>query len=60
MRDASTHIDFVLPPPPYASVAVHDSTARFPVRRIICVGRNYAAHRARWGAIPIASRRSFS
>ena len=52
MRDTSTHTDFVLPPPPHASVAVHDSTARFPVRRIICVGRNYAAHAREMGRDP--------
>jgi fumarylpyruvate hydrolase len=52
MRDASTHSDFVLTPPPPASVAVHSSTARFPVRRIICVGRNYAAHAREMGRDP--------
>lgn len=36
--------DFVLPPPPIPSVAIRDSRQRFPVRRIFCVGRNYAAH----------------
>jgi fumarylpyruvate hydrolase len=35
---------FVLPAPPQASVAVADTAERFPVRRIFCVGRNYAAH----------------
>lgn len=36
--------EFVLPPPAIASVAVADSKERFAVRRIFCVGRNYAAH----------------
>ena len=36
--------DFVLPPPPVPSVAIRDSRRRFAVRRIFCVGRNYAAH----------------
>jgi fumarylpyruvate hydrolase len=36
--------EFVLPPPPVASVAVAGSAERFAVRRIFCVGRNYAAH----------------
>jgi fumarylpyruvate hydrolase len=36
--------EYVLPPPAIASVAISDSTERFAVRRIFCVGRNYAAH----------------
>ena len=36
--------DYVFPPPPQASAAVEGSDARFPVRRILCVGRNYGAH----------------
>lgn len=36
--------DFSLPPSPHVSVAVQGSDARFAVRRIFCVGRNYAAH----------------
>jgi fumarylpyruvate hydrolase len=35
---------FVLPPPETPSVAVAGSEKRFAVRRIFCVGRNYAAH----------------
>jgi fumarylpyruvate hydrolase len=34
---------------PQPSVAVEGSQARFPVRRILCVGRNYAAHRREMG-----------
>ncbi|GAA0312820.1 fumarylacetoacetate hydrolase family protein [Rhodovulum strictum] len=30
--------------PPVPSLAIAGSEARFPVRRIFCVGRNYAAH----------------
>jgi fumarylpyruvate hydrolase len=52
MPDTTAHSDFVLPPPLQASVAVHNSTARFPVRRIICVGRNYAAHAREMGRDP--------
>ena len=44
--------DFILPPPPLASIAVRNATARFPVRRIICVGRNYAAHAREMGRDP--------
>lgn len=36
--------EYVLPPLVIASVAVAGSAERFPVRRIFCVGRNYAAH----------------
>jgi fumarylpyruvate hydrolase len=35
---------FVFAPPAPPSVAILDSDKRFPVRRIFCVGRNYAAH----------------
>jgi fumarylpyruvate hydrolase len=34
----------VIPAPEQATIAVRGSAARFPVRRIYCVGRNYAAH----------------
>jgi fumarylpyruvate hydrolase len=37
-------MDYVIPAPSQASVAVAGSSARFPVRRIFCVGRNYLAH----------------
>ena len=36
-------------PPSQASVPILDSDALFPVRRILCVGRNYAAHRREMG-----------
>ena len=42
-------MDYVFPPAPQASTAVEGSAARFPVRRIFCVGRNYAAHAAEMG-----------
>lgn len=44
--------EFVIPPPPTSSVAVAGTKARFPVRRIICVGRNYAAHAREMGRDP--------
>ena len=37
-------------PPAIASVAVAGSAQRFPVHRIFCVGRNYAAHAREMGA----------
>ena len=44
--------DYVIAPPPQASLAVKGETARFPVRRIFCVGRNYAAHAREMGKDP--------
>ena len=43
---------FAIDPPAPASVAVDGRTERFPVRRIFCVGRNYAAHAREMGADP--------
>jgi fumarylpyruvate hydrolase len=36
-------------PPPPVLVPVEGSDALFPVRRVLCVGRNYAAHRREMG-----------
>lgn len=44
--------DYVIEPPKQASIAVHGSDARFPIRRIFCVGRNYAAHAREMGKDP--------
>lgn len=44
--------NYVINPPAIASVAVAGSEARFPVRRIFCVGRNYAAHAREMGRDP--------
>ena len=41
--------DFVVAPPPVPVVPVEGETGGFPVRRILCVGRNYAAHRREMG-----------
>ncbi|HEY7900823.1 MAG TPA: fumarylacetoacetate hydrolase family protein [Caulobacteraceae bacterium] len=35
--------------PPHPAVAIAGRTQFFPVRRILCVGRNYAAHRREMG-----------
>lgn len=43
---------YVIDPPRQASVAVQGSGARFPVRRIFCVGRNYADHVREMGNDP--------
>lgn len=43
-------MNYVFPPAPQVSVPVAGSAARFPVRRVYCVGRNYADHAAEMGA----------
>ena len=43
---------FTFSPPQQASVAVAGEDVRFPVRRIFCVGRNYAAHAREMGKDP--------
>ena len=45
-------VDFVIPAPAVPSVAVAGRAERFPVRRIFCVGRNYAAHARDMGHDP--------
>ncbi|WP_294611710.1 fumarylacetoacetate hydrolase family protein [uncultured Roseovarius sp.] len=45
-------MNYVFPPAPQASVAVEGSEDRIPVRRIFCVGRNYAAHAREMGKDP--------
>ena len=47
-------IDYVLTPPPVVSVPVAGDSRRFPVRRIFCVGRNYAEHAREMGGNPEA------
>lgn len=43
---------YVIPPAPTPSLPVLGSPKRFPVRRIYCVARNYAAHAVEMGADP--------
>lgn len=45
-------MSFIFPPAPTPSVAIAGSTDRIPVRRIFCVGRNYAAHAIEMGKDP--------
>ncbi|MBF2761372.1 MAG: fumarylacetoacetate hydrolase family protein [Ectothiorhodospiraceae bacterium AqS1] len=45
-------MNHVFPPCEAASLAVADSDLRFPVRRVYCVGRNYAAHTREMGHDP--------
>jgi fumarylpyruvate hydrolase len=51
-RTEESFMSYVFPPAPVASVAVAQSSARMPVRRIFCVGRNYAAHAREMGKDP--------
>lgn len=43
--------EFVIPAPPIASIPVAGGGA-FPVRRVYCIGRNYAAHAVEMGHDP--------
>lgn len=43
---------YVFPPAPQATIAVDGTDERLPVRRIFCVGRNYAAHAREMGKDP--------
>ena len=45
-------VDLVIPAPERPTVAVDGTAARFPVRRIYCVGRNYDAHVREMGGTP--------
>jgi fumarylpyruvate hydrolase len=45
-------MSFAIAAPPAASIAIHGSTQRFPVRRLFCIGRNYADHAREMGAEP--------
>jgi fumarylpyruvate hydrolase len=42
-------MEFAIAAPVPPSVEVHGTSSRFPVRRIFCVGRNYAAHAREMG-----------
>lgn len=43
-------MNFVIPAPAVSSLGVAGSDSRFPVRRIYCIGRNYAEHAREMGA----------
>lgn len=45
-------MSFVIPAPPVVSIPVQGDDARFPVHRVYCVGRNYAAHAVEMGGDP--------
>ncbi|MFO1210413.1 MAG: fumarylacetoacetate hydrolase family protein [Amaricoccus sp.] len=44
--------DFVIEPPARVALPVLGTEARFPVRRVYCIGRNYAAHAVEMGHDP--------
>ena len=44
--------EYVIPAPVVPSLAVRGSDRRFPIHRIYCVGRNYAAHAVEMGHDP--------
>jgi fumarylpyruvate hydrolase len=46
------HEGYAFPPLPQPSVAIDGRTERYPVHRIYCVGRNYAAHAREMGMKP--------
>jgi fumarylpyruvate hydrolase len=48
----SNAMSYVLPPPPLAALLIRSSDSLFPVHRIYCVGRNYAAHAVEMGHDP--------
>ena len=41
--------DFLFPPAPPIAAPIRGRAARFPIRRIFCVGRNYEAHAREMG-----------
>ncbi|EKE17689.1 MAG: hypothetical protein ACD_10C00319G0002, partial [uncultured bacterium] len=48
---------YIFEPHPLPSLPISTSTDRFPVRRIFCVGRNYADHAREMGALEQADGR---
>ena len=45
-------MDYVIPAPPVTTLPVEGDARGFPVRRVYCVGRNYAAHAREMGHDP--------
>lgn len=50
-------MSYVFPPAPPASLAIAGRVERFPIRRVYCVGRNYADHAREMGALDQADGR---
>jgi fumarylpyruvate hydrolase len=51
-KPGSNHLAYLFDPPEVPSVPIRSRGERFPVRRIYCVGRNYAAHAREMGFDP--------
>jgi len=45
-------MDYVISTQPIVSLPVHGTDAKFPVRRVYCIGRNYAGHAIEMGHDP--------
>jgi fumarylpyruvate hydrolase len=45
-------MNYVIAPPPVFTLAVAGTDAQFPINRVFCVGRNYAAHAREMGKDP--------
>jgi fumarylpyruvate hydrolase len=45
-------LKYVIPPPELVTLPIHESEELFPVRRVYCIGRNYAAHAIEMGHDP--------
>lgn len=43
-------MNYIIAPPAIPSLPVIDSDQRFPIRRVFCIGRNYAEHAREMGA----------
>lgn len=52
MTASSRTPELVIPAPPQPSLPVRGTASRFPLRRVYCVGRNYAAHAVEMGHDP--------
>ncbi len=50
MTGPMQHQQFVIPAPPQSAVGIVSTDWMFPVRRIYCVGRNYAEHAREMGS----------
>jgi len=50
--DQSAGQGYVIAPPAITALPVQNSDALFPVNRIFCIGRNYAAHAVEMGHVP--------
>src|SRR5699024_5611153 len=44
--------EFAISPPPVASLPISGSDKVFPINRVFCIGRNYAAHAVEMGHDP--------